>query len=256
MTETVTDIIVARMRQPERLQSMMVWSTAGHVVLIVLLLFTGTSVVEDRKEPVMMISLGGAPGPRTGLTQLGARAVQEQAPPDTPARPAITPPAPTPPKMTLPDPKSKPRPQPKVDKAPPESAAKRASTGAQPTDGNAKAETPVIRGQGFGLSSGGGGGGPIQVDAANFCCPDYLVQLSTLITRSWDQNQGVVGSTTVKFTIMRDGSIQSPLVEIPSGFLALDNSAIRALQVTRLPPLPAQFQDPSLTVHLRFDYQR
>ena len=70
------------------------------------------------------------------------------------------------------------------------------------------------------------------------------------------KNQGVVGSTTVKFTIARDGTIQAPQVEKPSGFIALDNSAMRAVQITRLPPLPAAFQNPTLTVHMRFDYQR
>jgi protein TonB len=257
MTETVTDIIVARSRQPDGLQSMWLWSTTGHVLLVAALLFTGTRVVEDTQEPVMTISLGGSPGPRTGgLTQLGARAVQEVAPPEAPPRPAITPPAPTPPKMTLPDPQSKPRPQPTPSKAPPESTARRANTGPQPTEGTARAETGVVRGQGFGLSTAGGGGGPVQVDAVDFCCPDYLAQLVTFIQRSWDQNQGVVGSTTVKFTITRDGTITLPQVERPSGFIALDNSALRAVQITRLPPLPGPYQNPTLTVHMRFDYQR
>jgi TonB family protein len=256
MTESVTDVIVARSRQPEGLQMMVLWSAAGHVLLLVLLLLSGTRLAEDRQEPVMTISLGGAPGPRTGgLTQLGARAVQ--APPiETPERPAMTPPAPVPPKMTLPDPRSKPVSQPKVDKAPPQSTAKRPNTGPQPTDGNARADTGVVRGMGFGLSSAGGAGGPVQVDAADFCCPEYLAQLIAFIQRSWDQNQGVVGSTTVKFTIARDGTILMPQVEKPSGFVALDNSAMRAVQITRLPPLPAAFQNPTLTVHMRFDYQR
>ena len=257
MTETVTDIIVARSRQPEGLQTMVLWSTVGHVVVVAFLLLTGTGVVDEPPQTVMTISLGGAPGPRTGgLTQMGARAVQEQAPAEAPPKPVLTPPAPEPPKMTLPDPKAKPQPQPKPQKAPPESAAKRANTGPQPTEGNARAETGVIRGQGFGLSSAGGGGGPVQLDVSDFCCPDYLAQMVTFIQRSWDQNQGVVGSTTVKFTVARDGTIQVPLVEKPSGFLALDNSAIRAVQLTRLPPLPAAFPNPSLTVHMRFDYQR
>ena len=83
MTETVTDIIVARSRQPEGLQTMVVWSTFGHIALIALLLFSGSRIVDDRQEPVMTISLGGAPGPETGgLTQIGARAVQAPAPPD------------------------------------------------------------------------------------------------------------------------------------------------------------------------------
>ena len=258
MTETVTDIIVARSRQPEGLQAMMLWSAAGHVILAAALLFTGTRVIEDPQQPVMTISLGGAPGPKTGgLTQAGARAVQEQAPPDAPPKPVLPPPAPTPPKMTLPDTQAKPRPQPpRPEKAPPEAQARKTNTGPKPTDGNARAEMPVIRGQGFGLSSAGGVGGPVQLDVANFCCPGYLAQLVTSIQRSWDQNQGVVGSTTVRFTIARDGSVQLAQVERPSGFIALDNSALRAVQITRLPPLPAAFQNPTLTVHMRFDYQQ
>jgi TonB family protein len=257
MTPTVTDIIVMRSRAPEGLQTMVVWSAFGHLALVAVLLFSGTRIIEDTREPVMTISLGGAPGPPTGgLTQIGARAVQEQAPADAPPRPDITPPAPTPPKMTLPDPRSKPRPQPRPEQAPPESSARRPNSGPQPTDGNARAETPVLRGQGFGISSSGGVGGPVQVDAVNFCCPDYLAQLVTVIQRSWDSNQGVVGSTTVKFTITRDGSIVSPQVEIPSGFIALDSSAVRAVQITRIPGLPAAFSNPTLTVHMRFDYQR
>ena len=257
MTETVTDIIVARSRQSEGLQTMLLWSAAGHVVLMAVLLFTGGSAIEDSKEPVMTISLGGAPGPNTGgLTQAGARAVQEQAPPDAPPKPVLTPPAPTPPKMTLPTEQAKPRPQPKPTTAPPEANARKTNTGPQPTEGNARAETPVIRGQGFGLSSAGGVGGPVQLDVANFCCPEYLAQLVSVIQRTWDQNQGVVGSTTVRFTIARDGTIQAAQVEMPSGFIALDNSALRAVQISRLAPLPAAFQNPTLTVHMRFDYQR
>jgi protein TonB len=257
MIETVTDIIVARSRQSEGLQAMVLWSAAGHVLLMAAFLLSGGRVIEDRQEPVMTISLGGAPGPKTGgLTQTGARAVQEQAPPDAPPKPVLTPPAPTPPKMTLPDPQVKPRPQPKPTTAPPEANARKTNTGPQPTEGNARAETPVVRGQGFGLSSAGGVGGPVQLDVTNFCCPDYLAQIVTVIQRSWDQNQGVVGSTTVKFTIARDGTIQAAQVERPSGFIALDNSALRAVQITRLPPLPAAFQNPTLTVHMRFDYQR
>ena len=92
MTETVTDIIVARSRQSDGLQTMMLWSTAGHIALVAALLLTGGRVIEDPREPVMTISLGGAPGPKTGgLTQAGARAVQEQAPPDAPPKPVLTP---------------------------------------------------------------------------------------------------------------------------------------------------------------------
>jgi len=78
----------------------------------------------------------------------------------------------------------------------------------------------------------------------------------TLIQRNWQANQGVRGSTGMKFTINRSGSIQGVMVEKPSGFLALDLAAERALLTTRLPELPVQFPNPTLTVHVTFDYQR
>jgi hypothetical protein len=46
------------------------------------------------------------------------------------------------------------------------------------------------------------------------------------------------------------------MVERTSGFMALDLAAERALLTTRLPELPPQFPNPSLTVHLTFEYQR
>ena len=100
----------------------------------------------------MTITIGGAPGPRTGMTQMGAPQCRRRS---RTVKKAETAPAPVKPEMTLPDPKLKPRQQPK--NAPKEAAAKTLSTGAEPQEGTAKAETRV-RGQGFGLSSGGGGG--------------------------------------------------------------------------------------------------
>jgi TonB family protein len=76
------------------------------------------------------------------------------------------------------------------------------------------------------------------------------------IRRNWDERQGLVGSTTMMFTITRNGTIQAPQVEKSSGFVALDNAATRALQLSKLPPLPQAFENPTLTVHLRFDFQQ
>lgn len=256
MIESVTDIIVARSRPDEGLRTMLMWSVAAHSVVLAVALVTSLGGEPPPQEPVMTISLGGVPGPRTsGLTQVGARAVQAPTP-ATPERPVVTPPAPTPPKMALPDPRTPPRPQPRPTQAPPQASARKPSTGPEPTEGSSRVDTGVKRGQGFGLSSGGGAGGQVQLDVQNFCCPDYLTQMVTIIQAGWNQSHGVVGSTTMVFTIHRDGSIQAPLVEIPSGFIALDSAALRAVQLARLPPLPAAFPNPMLTVHMRFDYQR
>ena len=255
MVENVTDIIVARSREPEGLKTMIVWSIAGHIVLLVVGLLWGGPRMNSEPRVVMTISLGGAPGPKTGgQTQIGGQAVQA-APPQEPVKPPPpAPPAAKTPAMSLPDPRSRPpRQQPK--QAPPDATAKTPNTGEVPREGSTRVDTRV-RGQGFGLSSAGGSGAAVTLDVADFCCNEYIDQMVTMIRRSWDQNQGVVGSTTMQFTIMRNGLIQSPQVEKSSGFVVLDTAAMRALQLTRLPPLPAAFENPTLTVHLRFDYQR
>jgi len=60
----------------------------------------------------------------------------------------------------------------------------------------------------------------------------------------------------MKFTINRDGSITEITPEKSSGTATLDLSAQRAVVMTKtLPPLPAQFTNPSLTVHLNFQFQ-
>jgi TonB family protein len=62
----------------------------------------------------------------------------------------------------------------------------------------------------------------------------------------------------VKFTIQRDGRISNYEVETPSGSSVLDMTALRAVALTKttLPPLPAQFPNPTLTVHLNFRYDQ
>jgi hypothetical protein len=189
--------------------------------------------------PVMTISLGGAPGPRNGgLTTMGGRTVQ--APPPEPVKKVVeTPPAPKTPEMALPTKNARVvKPQPR--EAPKEATARTPATG-EPQEGSTRVNTGA-RGQGFGLTSGGGGGTGVTVDTANFCCPEYLSQMVTLIQRNWQSNQGVAGKIVMKFTITRAGTIESVQVEQPSGFLAHELAAQRALLLTRLPELPLNIQ--------------
>lgn len=256
MTEAVTDIIIARGRQAERLKPMVVWSVAAHVAFIAAVLLTSMRAIQEQPREVMTISLGGAAGPRTeGMTQAGGRAVQA-APPEKPERRAEPAPAPKAPEMALPSQKAKVREVLKPKDAPEKSSSTRLTTGAEQRSGSAVADSRA-RGQGFGLATGGGGGTGVQLDVGNFCCPDYLQQMTDLIQRNWQQNQGVGGSTVVKFTIGRDGTILMPQVERSSGFQVLDLNALRAVQLTaRLPPLPAAYPNPTLGLHLTFQYQR
>lgn len=251
----VTDIIVARSRQSEALKTMIVWSMVAHGALIAALLFAPASTSDTMPRTVMTISLGGAPGPRTGgMTQAGGRAVQAPPPPE-PVRRAETAPAPTKPAMTIPDPRARTRPQVRPQQAPKDAASRAPSTGEQPRPGSTPVETGA-KGQGFGLSSGGGGGTGVQLDVGSFCCPEYLEQMVTLIQRNWDHNQGVTGQAVMKFTIQRDGTIVMAQLEKSSGFVVLDQSAQRAVLLTKLARLPDAYPNSSLTLHVTFTYQR
>ena len=113
-----------------------------------------------------------------------------------------------------------------------------------------------MRGQGFGLSTGGGPGAAATLDVADFCCPDYIVTMLERIRRNWLQNQNSSGLCVVKFVIQRDGNITEHEVERSSGSPVLDLASLRAVVQTRaLPPLPAQFPNSTLPVHLHFQYR-
>jgi TonB family protein len=251
MTEAVTDIIVARARQVDSLKPTVVWSVTAHVVVgVLVVVFAGRAVPEPAPN-VMTISLGGAPGPKTsGMTQAAGRTVQAEPPAERTRQTSA--PQPKQPEMTLPDPRARNRPRPRAEQAPADATSRTPSTGEQPSEGPARSQ---VRGQGFGLSSGGGPIGGVDVDVSDFCCPEYLERMVTQIQRNWQQNQGYSGATIVRFTIRRDGVIAGAEVMTPSGVYELDAAALRALAVTKqLPPLPAQYQ--TLGVRLTFQYRR
>lgn len=242
MSGSVTDVIVARRGQPERLSSMLVWSVAAHALIVGLLLFgpMDFSVGAEDARTVMVVSLAGAPGPVSGgMTPTGGRAIPP--PPKEPA--AVAPPPPTPPKETISENTRPPRREVRpAEKEPPTPGVTRTETGA--------------RGQGFGLSTGGGGGSGVQLEVGDFCCPEYLQRMVALIQQNWQSNQGVAGSVVMRYTITRSGSIEGVQVFLPSGFVALDLAAQQALLRTRLPELPPRYPNPSLTMRVTFEYQR
>ena len=259
MIEAVSDIITARSRHREGLSRMVIVSVAVHATALAALAFAPVpDYSDDVPRTVMTISLGGAPGPRSGgMTPMGGRAVQTVAPPEAPKPRAETPPAPTRPEMTLPAPGVKPKPAPaRPQQAPQASTGRAPSTGPEMREGSARAETGA-RGQGFGLTTGGSGGTGAQLDVGDFCCPEYIETVVQRIHRNWSSKQNVSGRVVVKFTIQRDGALTDVQVFQPSGMIALDTAAYRAVLLTQgVPPLPAQFTNPTLTVRLIFDYQR
>ena len=242
--DAVSPILAERAREPRGLRNMWMLSLVVHgVAAAMLLMMPAPSLEDDSLKNVMTISLGGAPGERTGgMTNIAARTAEaspaaEKAPPAPPAAKA--------PEMVLPTKKEplKPTPSRPVPKA------------LEATQGDARIET-TAKGAGFGLSTGGSGATG-YLDVANFCCPDYLSTMIQLIQRNWNGKQNVAGITRIKYTIQRDGRLTDVQLEQSSGYFALDQAAQRALILTRqLPPLPAQFPESTLTVHLNFSYER
>jgi len=208
--------------------------------------------------PMMVITLGGGGAARTGgMTSMGGTPVQTTEPATKPE--AVRPPAAKAPEMTLPRPNAKPttRPvPPKVTETSDEARGTTPKRGKEIQSGSAVAETGA-RGQGFGLSSGGGAGSGSRLDVANFCCPDYIALMSDRIRSNWNDRAEVPGLVVVRFTIQRDGTLTDIAVEQRSDYAALNLNAQRAVIVTRqLPPLPAAFTNPTLTVYLTFEYKR
>ena len=250
MMEPASEVLAARARlDPGSGRHNLAWSLLAHAVVLaaVALWPRSPSVVPVRT--VMTVSLTGAAGPRTGgLTDIGgARPAPVQRRPTVPVQPPK-------PQATASKPTVAPRPQPRTSAPAAPSPSPPAVAEPAPA-GNAPVVTGA-RGQGFGLSSSGGGAGRrVELDVSNFCCPEYLDRMVLAIQRGWDKNQGVTGASVVTFTIRRDGLVDSVMLRRTSGFYALDNAAMRAVaRAERLPALPSEFPNASLTVHLTFEY--
>jgi TonB family protein len=207
---------------------------------------------------VVHISLGGSAGPKTGgMEQLGGRPIVAAQPTSDPSiakplRPVLR----EEPKLVFPDPRSKSKTTPKNATTSKDPNGTATGRGAETQAGTAKIETGA-KGQGFGLSTGGGGGGDgSRLEVANFCCPEYLFDMKDRIEGVWNKQQQSTGIVVMKYTILRNGTINDIQVERPSGNLLLDRESQRALTLARLAPLPTAFPDDHLTVHLEFQYER
>jgi protein TonB len=259
----VSDVLRDRMVDPGGFDRMLAVSLVAHLILVAALLLGPRAWLTREPPPkvVMTISLqGGNGGPNNGgMTAMAARAVQQQTPPPTARPEPVRPPAAVAPAMTVPIPTKTPAktaPPPPVKQAPPEARGRTPSKGPEARAGNAVAETGA-RGQGFGLSSSSGQGTGATLDVADFCCPEYVQLMMSRIRSNWNPRAEVPGVVIVKFTIQRDGRLTDAALEKASGYTALDINALRAVaQTQQLQPLPAAYPNPTLSVHLNFEYTR
>ena len=256
MTETVSDILIARQRQFEHagLGRPVALSFAVHVLVLVGLVLLPAAWFQGKaKEKTITITLGaGSLGlKRSGQLQTGGKKVEEVVEPkkQEPILPV------TPPKAVTPDPAAP------VVKVPPKTADKpsaapntpaKPATGARIAPGSAAVETGA-KGLEVGLSSSGGGNNSAEMD---FCCKEYLQDMLNKIDVVWVRNQGITGETWVDFVIEKDGKITHILTSKSSGYEVLDLAAERAISYIKMGPIPELFKGSSIPIRLRMTYTR
>ena len=139
--------------------------------------------------------------------------------------------------------KPKPKPQPKPAKKPetkkeekPEKAEK--TTPEKPAEGQ---ETPVVPQS------------QIAVEAVEFPFAYYLNIIQTRVTENWSPQAVREGAkTVVYFRVLPGGEISGIRVHSSSGQITFDRAALRAVTLTRLPPLPQEFTGRHLGIHFGF----
>jgi TonB family protein len=259
--EAVSAVLGDRAREAEGLGRMVALSIGAHVLLVALVAMmpAGWRSRTAEEPAVMTISLGSAAGPETGgMTSIADAPVQSIARPDAPKM-AETPPAPKAPEMVEPERVAKPAPKPsQVAKPDRTSRARTPTAGAEIKEGAARVRTGGAAIPFGGLASQAGGGtGGVQLDVANFCCPEYIALMTGLIRKNWNPNMGAGGQPVVKFTIRRDGVLTNIELEKSSGQSLLDLEARRAVHNTaKIPPVPREVCGSHLCVLLPVEFQR
>lgn len=120
----------------------------------------------------------------------------------------------------------------------------------------------------FGVGSGQGGGSGLgssyssQIGLSSFPFTYYLQIIIDRVSSNWFTSlvdPGLRGTfqTTVFFKILRTGRISGLKIEESSGVRSLDLSALRAIQSAEpFPPLPREYEDDYLGIHLIFEHSK
>lgn len=100
--------------------------------------------------------------------------------------------------------------------------------------------------------------GTVSVDNAGFDYPYYFIQTFGKIQQNWANpvaaNQPL--ACIIYFQILRTGTVLAPAIEKSSGIEAYDRACLRAVQASSpLPPLPSDFREDIIGIHLEFPYQ-
>ncbi len=275
---------------PLALKRAIALSILSHVILLVLIVAAPDLPLAPKKRNVTYVNFlgfgggGSGGGPGSGSGGAGGPAAAAAVPAPAPAKKEMlrdltvaSKIKPAPPATSLTHPVDKPKtgktapekkavisgPQPNVLPNAPEAAP---GTAAGTATGGSGVRIgiggPPGEGGGGGTGGGGFGGGGGGFGAGNFPYTYYIQGIMDRVSSSWFTSlvdPGVAGSfqTTVLFKILRNGQIADLKVEIPSGISSLDLSALRAVQAASpFPPLPNEYEDQYLVIHLVFEHAK
>ena len=177
-----------------------------------------------------------------------------EVPPDASQAPVEAPPVkpdvPRPPKEV---PKEKPKEDPKKKEPPKPAAAKPAPRTTAPVAG------PTVPASQPGAETGVTGPAVSGTDA-DFPFAYYLKAIESRVVANWQPRQLGFGdralvSCSVHFVINRAGVVSQVKLVRNSGIGVYDREAVRAVQTTRLPPLPPQYRGTDLGVTFDFNLE-
>jgi protein TonB len=99
------------------------------------------------------------------------------------------------------------------------------------------------------------GVGALTLNAADFPFAWYLRQVNDKISRNWEGKARDGAQPTAVFEISRNGQVRALAIEKSSGNPLYDQAALRAItEAIPLPPLPEEFTEAFLRLHLGFNY--
>ena len=119
---------------------------------------------------------------------------------------------------------------------------------------SAKPVTEAPPSQAAAVEAPGAASASVSADMPDFPYPWYLQRLRASLWNRWSLTMPAGSAECgVMFTVMRGGKVVDLRVEITSGDAAFDLQALRAVKaVAPFPPLPPQFEEKFLKVHVHF----
>ena len=238
----------------------LVFSAVLHVSLAVMILVAGHAwrASQPKTYVVNLVPAVAAIGsPQSRATeQAPAPSLPEREPTrvaERPARPTDLPERTPPPRESpaLPD-RALPSRTPALPRPGEKELPRVASTPAPPGPASRPVAPPAPIGRPTGSPQGVGA---MTLSAADFPFAWYLRQVQGKISERWEGQARDGSQPQVVFEIGRDGKIRSLAVEKTSGNPLYDQAALRAVtDATPFPPLPEEFREPFLRVHLGLSY--